>query len=109
MVSTGLRTALRSAGLALFVAMTPCFILARPTEAYGQIPSRQVVAFGVLAKPGGTTTDRRISAPVAAQLRRTLPGHSFQLIEIRSSHVMTGQSVNLSLGGGFTATTQLLN
>ena len=110
MTRTSIRPALRSACLALFVALMPWFDLARPTSATWQgVPNRNVVTFGVLATPGSTAMDPKITAPVAAQLRRTLPGHGFKLIEIKSARVMTGQSVNLTLGNGFTASTQLMN
>jgi hypothetical protein len=110
MTRTSVRPALRSAGLALLVALTPCFDLARPTSANWQgVPNRNVVMFGVLATPGSNAMDPQITAPVAAQLRRTLPGHGFKLIQIKSARVMTGQSVDLVLGSGFSASTQLLN
>jgi hypothetical protein len=68
-----------------------------------------VVVFGVLARPGGTAMDSKISPVVAAQLRRTLPGHSFKLIEIKSDRVLAGQSVVLDLGEGFVTSAQLMN
>jgi hypothetical protein len=110
MTRTSILPALRSVCLAVFVVLTPCFDLARPTSANWQgVPDRNVVMFGVLATPNSNAMDSKISAPVAAQLRRTLPGHGFKLIQIKSARVMTGQSVNLTLGSGFVATTQLLN
>jgi hypothetical protein len=101
------RLAIGSACLSLIVALTSSCV---PAGASWQgMPSRQVVTFGVLATPGSNVMDSKISAPVAAQLRRTLPGHGFKLIQIKSVRVMTGQSFDLDLGSGFAATTQLLN
>lgn len=53
--------------------------------------------------------DPKISPVVAAQLRRTLPGHGFKLIKVKSERVLAGGSVALPLGDGFVTEAQLLN
>ncbi len=106
---TGPRPSTRAAWSVLVaLAIGPVLALPSPARAQGA-PGRQVVLFGVLATPGGTAMDAKISPVVAAQLRRTLPGHSFKLIQIKSDRVLPGQSVELDLGDGFVATAQLLN
>ena len=106
---TGARHSTRAAWLAM-VALASCSVLVPPTSASPQgAPGRQVVLFGVLATPGGTSMDSKISPVVAAQLRRTLPGHSFKLIEIKSDRVLAGQSIALDLGEGFVTSAQLMN
>jgi hypothetical protein len=108
---TRLRPQARPAWSAVVVALAACLVLAaRPTSAIGQdLSGRQVVLFGVLATPGSNAMDPKISPVVAAQLRRTLPGHGFKLIQIKSSRVATGQSVVLDLGDGFTTSALLAN
>lgn len=73
------------------------------------VPARQIVVFGVLATPGGQTMDPKLTPVVQAQLRRALPGHGFKLLKVRSERVMTGQSVVCDMGGGFVASTTLMN
>ncbi len=90
--------------LAIGSVLTPSYSIGWQGE-----PATQVVLFGVLATPGGNAMDTKISPVVAAQLRRTLPGHSFKLIQIKSDRVLVGQSVVLELGEGFATTAQLLN
>jgi hypothetical protein len=76
----------------------------------GQAPTeRQVVMFGVLATPGSTEMDPKITPAVAAQLRKTLPNHGFKLIQVKSQRVMTGQSLALNLGDGFVSSAQLMS
>ena len=103
------RLAGRTTWLTLAVALAACSVPARPASALWQdLPGRQVVVFGVRATPGSKAMDPKISPIVAAQLRRTLPGHGFKLIRIKSDRVLTGGSVELPLGD-FVATAQLLN
>ena len=72
-------------------------------------PARQVVVFGVLATPGSSTMDPKIAPVVQTQLRRVLPGHGFKLIKVQSERVLPGQSVVCNMGGGFVASTTLMN
>ena len=65
--------------------------------------------FAVVATPGSKAMDSKISPVVAARLRKTLPGHGFKLIEVRSARVSTGRSVALDLGDGYVSTAQLMN
>jgi hypothetical protein len=80
-----------------------------PTRVGGQEPSgRQVVMFAVVATPNSTAMDPKITPAVAARLRRTLPGHGFKLIKVKSARVATGQSLTLPMGGGFVSKAQLV-
>lgn len=102
------RLSSRSVGLAL-ILLAACSSPFAPTSAIGQQSSgRQVVMFGVLATPGSTAMDPKISPVVAARLRRTLPNHGFKLIKVSSARVVAGGSLNLSLGGGFATRAQLI-
>ena len=75
----------------------------------GQEPAgRQVVMFGVLATPGSTAMDSKIPPVVAARLRRTLPGHGFRLVKVKSERVVAGGSLTVDLGGGFATKAQLI-
>ncbi len=79
-------------------------------QALAQAPTeRQVVMFGVLATPGNQAMDPKISPVVAAQLRKTMPGYGFKLLQVKSQSVMTGQAVGLKLGDGFESSAMLLN
>jgi hypothetical protein len=94
----------------LVVAVAAGTALAPAARASWQEPTdRQVVMFGVLATPGGTTMDPKISPVVAAKLRKTFPNHGFKLLEVKSQRVMKGQAVPLNLGGGFASSAMLLN
>jgi hypothetical protein len=93
--------------MAAMVALAAC---CAPAGASWQgAPARQVVVFGVLATPGGSAMDPKLVPVVQAQLRRTLPGHSFKLIKVQNERVLTGQSVVCNMGGGFVASTTLMN
>jgi hypothetical protein len=93
--------------LAATIALAACCV---PAGASWQgAPARQVVVFGVLATPGGSAMDPKLAPVVQAQLRRTLPGHGFKLIKVRSERVMAGQSVVCDMGGGFVASTTLMS
>jgi hypothetical protein len=63
----------------------------------------------VLATPNSKAMDPKISPVVAAQLRRTLPGHGFKLIKVKSERVLNGGSVVLPLADGFVTEVQLMN
>lgn len=86
--------------------------LARPAPAsafWQGPPARQVVVFGVVAKPGGAKMDPKIAPVVQAQLRRLLPDHSFEIIQIKGERVTAGKAVKCDLGGGSAATARLMN
>lgn len=71
------------------------------------LPGRQVTIFGVLATPGGNTVDPKLK-PIAAQLQKLLPNHSFKLLKLESRRITPTQSVPCDLGDGFTTEAQLL-
>ena len=72
--------------------------------------ARQVVMFGVLATPDAAAKmDPKISPAVAAQLRKSLPGHSFKLIKVKSERVAKGATLACDLGVGFVASAMMLN
>ena len=104
------RAACRSA-IFLFIAAISCSPIAAPpaSASWQGSPGRQVVVFGVMATPGSKAMDPKISPVVAAQLRRTLPGHGFKLIKIKSQRVLNGGSVALPLDNGFVTEVQLMN
>jgi hypothetical protein len=101
------RPACRLAWLALLVISVAVAIRV-PTTAQ-ELPSRQVVMFGVVATPDSTVMDPKISPVVAARLRRALPNHGFKLIKIKSDRVIQGGSLTLDLGNGFVSSAHLLN
>jgi hypothetical protein len=104
------RLVTRAAWLALAVGLMSGFRPGPPASASWQgAPGRQVVMFGVLAKPGSKAMDPKISPVVAARLRHILPGHGFKLIQIKSERVLAGQSVELDMGGGFEALAHLMD
>jgi hypothetical protein len=104
------RLVIRAAWLVLAVVLVPSFFAGPRTSANWQgAPGRQVVMFGVLATPGGTAMDPKISPVVAARLRQVLPGHGFKLIHNKSERVLQGPSHELDMGGGFEAVAQLMN
>jgi hypothetical protein len=78
-----------------------------PAEAQ-QTQGRQVVMFGVLATPGGTSMDPKIPPLIAARLRKSLPGHSFRLVKAKSERLVAGETLTLSLGAGVVTKAQLI-
>lgn len=94
--------------IALLALLLACLVSMTPARALAQ-DGRQVVMFGVLATPGSQAMDPKIPPVVAAQLRRTLPGHGFKLIKVKSGRVSVGQPVALELGDGFVSTAELIN
>ena len=103
----------RPAGLGF--ALVLAALMAAPGPAGPRMASgddsdgRQVVMFGVIATPGSPAMDAKIPPVVAARLRKTLPGHGFRLIKVKSARVVAGDSVALDLGAGFTTRAKLLN
>lgn len=103
------RPATRAAWAAL-MALAAWSLPAGPARASWQgAPARQLVVFGVLATPGSSAMDAKITPVVGAQLRRALPNHGFKLISIKRESVLAGQSVVCDLGDGFVSSAQLLN
>ncbi len=85
-----------------------CGLVAPPPADEKEATGRQVVMFGVLATPGSTEMDEKISEVVQARLRKTLPGHGFRLVGVKSSRLVAGESLALPLGGGFATKAQLI-
>ena len=70
-------------------------------------PARQVVVFGVVAKPGSSEMDPKIAPVVQAQLRRLLPNHGFKMIKIKGDRITAGKAVKCDLGDGLVASASL--
>jgi hypothetical protein len=68
---------------------------------------RQVTVFAIQAKPGASKIDPRLSS-VKAQLRKILPDHGFELLEVQSGPLAPGESLACDLGQGWRAETTLL-
>jgi hypothetical protein len=81
-----------------------------PSLAIAQdLSSRQVTLFGVLATPGGDAVDARLKT-MAAQLRKLMPGYSFELLEVpRSKRLATGESLVCENLKNFSAEITLLD
>ena len=71
-------------------------------------PARQVTLFGVVAVPGGKTTDPKLSK-VGPQLRKILPGHGFKLLDVQSRSREVGQALSCDLGPGTVARATVTN
>ena len=85
-----------------------------PTLCFGAnwqgAPGRQVVVFGVLAKPNSSEMDPKIAPVVQAQLRRLLPNHGFQIVnKIKSERLVVNKAIKCDLADGFAATAKLTN
>jgi hypothetical protein len=94
----------------LAVALVACVVSAGSPPAMAQVPTdRQVVMFAVVATPNSTSMDPKITPVVAAQLRKTLPGHGFKLIQVKSQRVLPNHPVALDLGGGYETAATVLN
>jgi hypothetical protein len=80
----------------------------RPARAEsGADGSRQVTVFAILAKPGSTAVDSRLTR-IEAQLNRLLPHHGFKLLDAQSKPLLAGESLTSELGHGYTARTALV-
>jgi hypothetical protein len=73
----------------------------------GDDVARQVTVFGVLATPGAKTVDSRLSN-IQKQLGKLLPDNGFKLLDVRSERIVDAESINCSLGNGYTLTTSLV-
>jgi hypothetical protein len=69
-------------------------------------PARQVTLFAVIAVPGSSAIDPKL-AGIEPQLRRLLPGHGFELLDVRSKRLQRGESIRCDLGSGWSAVTDL--
>jgi hypothetical protein len=67
----------------------------------------QVTVFAILAKPGSTVVDSRLTR-IQSQLNRLLPHHGFKLLDAQSKRLVAGESVVCDLGHGYTARTALV-
>ncbi len=84
----------------------------RPTRAEGDGDAegtivRQVTVLGILAIPGGKTSDTRL-ADVLPQLNHLLPQHGFKVLDVESARIVSGESVKCDLGHGYKSTTTLV-
>ncbi len=68
---------------------------------------RQVTVLGILATPGGKTSDSGLSE-VLPQLKQLLPNHSFQVLDVQSARILTGEAVKCELGHGYQSVTRLV-
>lgn len=68
---------------------------------------RQVTVFAIRATRGESKIDPRLSS-VKAQLRKTLPDHGFELLEVQSGPLVPGESLTCDLGRGWRAVTTML-
>jgi hypothetical protein len=71
-------------------------------------PAQQVTMFGVVATPRSTYIDPKL-ASVAPQLRKLLPNYGFVLKDVRSKRLTANQSLKCDLGGGYVASTTLID
>lgn len=69
--------------------------------------ARQVTLFAVIAVPGSSAIDPKL-AGIEPQLRRLLPGHGFNLLDVRSKRLQAGESIRCDMGDGWTAATELM-
>lgn len=85
----------------------------RATRADGDAKSsdgeiaRQVTVLGILATPGGKTSDNGLSE-VLPQLKQLLPNHGFQVLDVQSARIIAGEAVKCELGHGFRSVTTLV-
>jgi hypothetical protein len=104
--------------LVVLGASVSCLIVAQrlraPRASSAEIPSptasasaaRQVTVFAIRALPGESAIDPRLSS-VKAQLRKVLPDHGFELLEVQTGGLVPGQHLTCALGGGWRAKTTL--
>ncbi|APW61449.1 hypothetical protein [Paludisphaera borealis] len=68
--------------------------------------ARQVTVFAIRAVPGESAIDPRLSS-VKAQLRKVLPDHGFELLEVQTGRLDPGEFLKCDLGRGWLAKTTL--
>jgi hypothetical protein len=98
----------RSAWLALVLLATCANLVDSPWANGQEAAGRQVVMFAVVATPGSTAMDKKISPVVAARLRKTLPNHGFTLVKVKNVRLVAGETLTLPLGSGFVTKAQLI-
>lgn len=81
--------------------------LVPPCRAQSGKTGRQVTLFGIIATPNNPMIDPKLKS-IAPQLRKLLPDHGFKLLDVQSRRLVSGQSVQCKLGGGFVASTTLV-
>jgi hypothetical protein len=69
--------------------------------------ARQVTVIGIIATPGSSTTDSRLTT-IKSQLDKLKPKHGFKLLDAQSKRLESGDSVALNLKNGFTSETVLI-
>jgi hypothetical protein len=67
----------------------------------------QVTSFGVVATPGGKTTDLRL-VTIKTQLDKLLPKHGFRFLDAQSKRIVPMQSVSCKLDNQYTIITSLI-
>jgi hypothetical protein len=87
---------------AVVVPPSPSLSIAAPSLA----SARQVTVFAIRALPGESRIDPRLSN-VKAQLRKVLPDHGFELLEVQSGALDPGETLTCDLGRGWRAETTL--
>jgi hypothetical protein len=98
----GLRTASASAPVpAASPSPAPSASADEPGEA------RQVTVFAIRVLPGESTIDPRLLS-VKAQLRKILPEHGFELLEVQTGRLDPGETLKCDLGRGWRAKTTLM-
>lgn len=69
--------------------------------------ARQLTVFGVIATPGGKTTDTNL-ASIKTQLDKLLPKHGFKLLDAQSKRIVSGEAVTCDLRNGHTLVASLV-
>ncbi len=69
--------------------------------------ARQLTVFGVIATPGGKTTDTNL-ATIKTQLDKLLPRHGFKLLDAQSKRIVAGESVSCDLRVDYTLVASLV-
>lgn len=69
--------------------------------------ARQLTLFGVIATPGGKTTDTNL-ATIKTQLDKLLPRHGFKLLDVQSKRIVAGESVTCDLRNGHSLVASLV-
>jgi hypothetical protein len=70
--------------------------------------ARQVTVFGIIAKPGESGIDAKLSV-IKPQLVRLLPNHGFKILDVQSKRLIAGEMLESELGKtGYAARTSLI-
>ncbi len=95
----------RRFGLIVLVTFSFCFSFAAQSQGPEE---REVTLTGIVAVPGSKAIDAQLM-PIAAQLRKLLPGHGFMLLESRSARLATGNSFKCDFKNGYLAESELVD